>query len=204
MRRRLTELGVPCPRWALVHDAAELVAFAEQVGWPVVLKTPRGGYDGKGVLLAGSVDRGAAWLQRCGHDGSGTGLLAEERVAFRRELACPGRAQRDGPGRRLAGGPDRAGGRRLPGGGRARHRTWTPTWRPAPPRPDCGSPGRSASSASWRWRCSRPVTGTSVTVVAAVVVMTAVVAVVVVALVSWSTSWRCARTTAVTGPLTAQ
>jgi 5-(carboxyamino)imidazole ribonucleotide synthase len=95
MRRRLTELGVPCPRWAIVHDAAELTAFAERVGWPVVLKTPRGGYDGKGVLVAGSVADAGDWLARCGREGSGAGpsvregagLLAEEQVVFGRELA---------------------------------------------------------------------------------------------------------------------
>src|SRR3954464_9031555 len=51
MRRRLTAAGVPCPRWAEVRTAAETDAFAAEVGSPVVLKTPRGGYDGKGVRL---------------------------------------------------------------------------------------------------------------------------------------------------------
>ena len=83
MRRRLTELGVPCPRWAQVSDAAELAAFGAEVGWPVVLKTPRGGYDGKGVRLVEAADAAVAtdWLAR------GLPLLAEEKVAFTRELA---------------------------------------------------------------------------------------------------------------------
>src|SRR4051812_46573177 len=55
MRRRLTDLGMPCPRWRLVHDRAQLVAFGDEVGWPLVLKTPRGGYDGKGVLVVDDV-----------------------------------------------------------------------------------------------------------------------------------------------------
>ena len=83
MRRRLTELGVPCPRWAVVHDEAELTAFAGLVGWPVVLKTPRGGYDGKGVQLVVDAAAASDWLARSG----GAGLLAEQRVAFTRELA---------------------------------------------------------------------------------------------------------------------
>ena len=90
MRRRLAALGVPCPRWRLVHDAAELTAFAAEVGWPVVLKTPRGGYNGKGVLVAGSLDEAADWLIRSGLEPAGlarTGLLAEEKVPFGRELA---------------------------------------------------------------------------------------------------------------------
>ena len=83
MRRRLTALGVPCPRWAPVRDESELAAFAEDVGWPVVLKTPRGGYDGKGVLPVASPHEAAGWLRRAG----GEPLLAEERVDYRRELA---------------------------------------------------------------------------------------------------------------------
>jgi 5-(carboxyamino)imidazole ribonucleotide synthase len=47
-----------------------------------VLKTPRGGYDGKGVRLAASVADAADWLDRGGK------LLAEERVPFTRELAA--------------------------------------------------------------------------------------------------------------------
>lgn len=81
MRKRLTELGVPCPAWAKVHDEADLAAFGDTHGWPVVLKTPRGGYDGKGVRLVGSAEEAADWFAR------GAALLAEERVPFTRELA---------------------------------------------------------------------------------------------------------------------
>lgn len=86
MRERLGALGVPCPRWAVARTAAEVERFAVDVGWPVVAKTPRGGYDGKGVLVAGGVDDLQEWLV---HDGTAeTGLLLEERVPFRRELAA--------------------------------------------------------------------------------------------------------------------
>jgi len=90
MRERLTALGVPCPRWRLVHDAAELAAFGDEVGWPLVLKTPRGGYDGKGVLVVGSPGDAADWLERSHHPDAehSAALLAEEKVAFRRELAA--------------------------------------------------------------------------------------------------------------------
>ena len=84
MRQRLTALGIACPRFALVGSPRELAAFAESVGgWPVVLKAPRGGYDGKGVSLVES----ATQADRA-FDGSATSLLAEERVAFRRELSA--------------------------------------------------------------------------------------------------------------------
>jgi 5-(carboxyamino)imidazole ribonucleotide synthase len=82
MRERLTAAGLPCPRWRPVGSVADVVAFAGEVGWPVVLKSTRGGYDGKGVWTVGeerAVERvlGAA----------GGGLLVEERVEFTRELA---------------------------------------------------------------------------------------------------------------------
>ncbi len=85
MRERLTALGVPCPRWCAVRATGDLEAFGQRVGWPVVLKTVRGGYDGKGVLMAGSMAETEPWLGRL--DESGAVVLAEELVPFRRELA---------------------------------------------------------------------------------------------------------------------
>ncbi len=81
MRARLTELGLPCPRWRLVEDVAGLVDFGVEAGWPLVLKTPRGGYDGKGVRFVGDAGEAEAWLRDAGP------LLAEELVPFNRELA---------------------------------------------------------------------------------------------------------------------
>src|SRR3954469_15501454 len=51
MRERLAELGIPCPRNAIVSSVAEV----EEFGFPCVLKTTRGGYDGKGVWFVRSV-----------------------------------------------------------------------------------------------------------------------------------------------------
>lgn len=81
MRERLTELGIPCPPWAQVADRVELAAFGDLHGWPVVLKTPRGGYDGKGVRLVDSAEQAQDWFDH------GEPLLAEARVPFSRELA---------------------------------------------------------------------------------------------------------------------
>ena len=91
MRERLTALGVPCPRWARVGDAEALRAFGEQVGWPLMLKTPRGGYDGKGVLVVDgpqddeALATAAGWFADWAPRG---GLLVEEHVPFTRELAA--------------------------------------------------------------------------------------------------------------------
>ncbi len=92
MRRRMARIGIRCPRWAVLREADDLAAFAAQVGWPIVLKLPRGGYDGRGVRVVRAADQAedwftqAAWDRRCGGP-LADGLLAEEKVNFRRELA---------------------------------------------------------------------------------------------------------------------
>ncbi|HMC69776.1 MAG TPA: ATP-grasp domain-containing protein, partial [Mycobacteriales bacterium] len=50
-RRRLSEMGIPVPPFAPVRSTADVAAFADAHGWPVVLKAIRGGYDGRGVWL---------------------------------------------------------------------------------------------------------------------------------------------------------
>jgi 5-(carboxyamino)imidazole ribonucleotide synthase len=86
MRERLAELGVPCPRNAIVETVADVEAF----GFPCVLKTTRGGYDGKGVWFVRSVDAlsQVAADAFAAADASGVRLLAEELVDFRRELSA--------------------------------------------------------------------------------------------------------------------
>jgi 5-(carboxyamino)imidazole ribonucleotide synthase len=86
MRARLTELGIPCPRWAPLATPADLDAFLLGGGGDAVVKTSRGGYDGKGVRVVRSSDEVADWFSAVA-DGTGSPLLAEEKVAFTRELA---------------------------------------------------------------------------------------------------------------------
>ena len=88
MRRRLGELGVPCPRWIELPDAGALEAFLRQVGGTAVVKTARGGYDGKGVRIVQSAAEVADWFAASqAADGPRIPLLAEEKVPFTRELA---------------------------------------------------------------------------------------------------------------------
>ena len=88
MRRRLTELGIPCPRWTAASTAEEVTAFGDDIGWPVIAKTPRGGYDGKGVRRIRSASEVADWLEAVGQEGPmREGVLLEEAVDFVRELA---------------------------------------------------------------------------------------------------------------------
>lgn len=93
MRRAVDRLGLPNPRWAAVTSPEELREFGKSAGWPVVLKTPRGGYDGKGVMLVEShevdSDEVASWFQRAVDAGwNEAALLAEEKVDFSRELSA--------------------------------------------------------------------------------------------------------------------
>jgi 5-(carboxyamino)imidazole ribonucleotide synthase len=109
MRRRLTDIGIACPAWAQVCDAASLKAFGDEVGWPVVVKTPRGGYDGKGVRVVGSPDEVADWLSEAASQAAARD--AAQRQAAQRDVAQPDVAQLDAgqgddaePGGPLAGG----------------------------------------------------------------------------------------------------
>jgi 5-(carboxyamino)imidazole ribonucleotide synthase len=87
MRARLGHLGVPCPRNAVVDDLDAVDRFASSVGgFPVVLKTTRGGYDGKGVWVVRSLDQAAEAFSVA--QASGVDILAEELVDFRRELSA--------------------------------------------------------------------------------------------------------------------
>ena len=87
MRRRLAELGVPCPRNAVVVDGPSVTRFAEEVGgFPVVLKTTRGGYDGKGVWVVGAEEECGTVFEAAHR--AGVDVLAEEKVDFRRELSA--------------------------------------------------------------------------------------------------------------------
>lgn len=89
MRAKLAAIGVPCPRHRLVSDPADVERFAAELGggqapdgFPVVLKTVRGGYDGKGVWVVRSSKEAAEPFR------AGVPVLAEEKVDFVRELAA--------------------------------------------------------------------------------------------------------------------
>nr|WP_239000721.1 5-(carboxyamino)imidazole ribonucleotide synthase [Jiangella asiatica] len=85
MRSRLTELEVPCPRHRVVASPAEVAAYAATLGTDVVLKTTRGGYDGKGVWLV-TPSTPAEVVEEPFR--AGVPVLAEERVDYRRELSA--------------------------------------------------------------------------------------------------------------------
>ena len=86
MRERLTGLGVACPRFAPVRAVADVEEFAAG-SWPVVLKAVSGGYDGRGVWVCDSAADAADVLAHGVVLAGEVGLIAEEYVAFDRELA---------------------------------------------------------------------------------------------------------------------
>jgi 5-(carboxyamino)imidazole ribonucleotide synthase len=85
MRRRLAAHGIAVPEFEVVATPGELVAFADRTGWPVIAKTSRGGYDGKGVWKIVSAD-GA--VEPFVNLAAGVEVLAEEFVPFSRELSA--------------------------------------------------------------------------------------------------------------------
>ncbi len=82
MRKAAERLGLPNPRWAEAATVEDVLAFGDEIGWPIVAKTPRGGYDGKGVRIVerGEAEGVAEWMQN-------STVLLEEKVNFSRELS---------------------------------------------------------------------------------------------------------------------
>ena len=91
MRVRLAEFGIPVPAFTVIEPAGDptqvtraVAAFGSEHGWPVVVKTARGGYDGRGVWVIDTA--GAVGMGR-NLPSTGT-ILLEEFVPLRRELAA--------------------------------------------------------------------------------------------------------------------
>jgi 5-(carboxyamino)imidazole ribonucleotide synthase len=86
MRQKLQALGAPVPRFTEVTNADDVVRFAKELGGTVVIKTIRGGYDGRGVVLVDDLNKAQAVA--AGYLDDGVPILVEERVAMRRELSA--------------------------------------------------------------------------------------------------------------------
>jgi 5-(carboxyamino)imidazole ribonucleotide synthase len=85
-------LGIGTPEFAAVDDRTDLDRAVKELGLPAVLKTRRGGYDGKGQAALherGEVER--SWSQL-----GGVPLVLESLVPFDRELSVLAVRGRDG------------------------------------------------------------------------------------------------------------
>lgn len=83
-RHTLAAAGLPVPAFAEVAAPEDVRAFAQAHDWPVVLKSARGGYDGRGVWVCDTAqDLPARWAEavRAG------ALLVEAHVPIATEVA---------------------------------------------------------------------------------------------------------------------
>lgn len=87
MRRALEKIGAPNPKWRAFSRQEQLDEFISAFGPQVIVKTPIGGYDGKGVRVVSASSEVSDWLEPSSLEALGGELLAEEKVAFSRELA---------------------------------------------------------------------------------------------------------------------
>ncbi|NYJ20271.1 5-(carboxyamino)imidazole ribonucleotide synthase [Leifsonia psychrotolerans] len=87
MRQKLSDLGLPVPEWARIENVEQLAEFLADHGGRAVVKTARGGYDGKGVRVVSHAHDVDDWFMALAEDANGGALLVEELVDFTRELA---------------------------------------------------------------------------------------------------------------------
>jgi 5-(carboxyamino)imidazole ribonucleotide synthase len=85
-KRALADAGVPVPPFRAVADAADIRAAGADLGYPLMVKARRGGYDGRGNCPATGPDDAADALDAVG----GGPAMAEAFVDFERELSVMG------------------------------------------------------------------------------------------------------------------
>lgn len=84
MRQAMEKLSLPQPIWQEVRSERDLQNFLNDHAQAVV-KTPIGGYDGKGVRVVTKTSEVADWLENL--EQFGGSLLAEQKIDFQRELS---------------------------------------------------------------------------------------------------------------------
>ncbi|MCJ7712056.1 MAG: 5-(carboxyamino)imidazole ribonucleotide synthase, partial [Chloroflexi bacterium] len=98
-RRFIREIGEYAAPWREVRGAAEAEAGADALGYPVRLKLPLGGYDGRSQVRVTSAAGVAGAVESLG-GGDGRPLLMEKEIDFEAELSVV--CARDRTGRTLA------------------------------------------------------------------------------------------------------
>jgi 5-(carboxyamino)imidazole ribonucleotide synthase len=85
-KRLFAGLGMPTAPHFAIDSAADLATAADRLGWPIVLKARRQGYDGRGQRIARSLaELGQAW-----EDLGQAPAIAEGWVEFEREVSLIG------------------------------------------------------------------------------------------------------------------
>ena len=91
-KRLFSELGIPTAAFVPVGDERDLDRAAESLGWPIVLKRRRMGYDGRGQRVAKDSGR----LARAWRELDEAPAIAEQWMNFDRELSLIGVSGADG------------------------------------------------------------------------------------------------------------
>jgi len=87
MREALDRAGLPSPAWRDVASPDDLADVGAALGWPLILKVSRGGYDGRGVWVVDDVATARDVIEQTPLV-AGARWLAEAKVPFTRELAA--------------------------------------------------------------------------------------------------------------------
>lgn len=84
-KKTLQQAGLPLPPFQEVGSHRHIIAAAAEFGWPLVLKTRRNGYDGKGnATITKKQEIDAAWAKL---EGDKNSLYVEAHCPFTAELA---------------------------------------------------------------------------------------------------------------------
>ncbi len=85
-KQTFEDAGIPVTPYQLVSTPEDLTTFGEQHGWPYLLKSSKGGYDGYGNETVRNFDEAKTAFAKLGGD-KGHDILAEAFVSFTKELA---------------------------------------------------------------------------------------------------------------------
>ena len=88
MRTTLDEANLPMPAYGIIttSDPTDVAPLGERLGWPLVIKAARGGYDGRGVFVVDDAKRAQTVVDEL--HAAGIDVLVEEKVAIDHELAA--------------------------------------------------------------------------------------------------------------------
>ncbi|MDZ7694460.1 MAG: 5-(carboxyamino)imidazole ribonucleotide synthase [Balneolaceae bacterium] len=85
-KQTFEEAGIPVTPYALLNSEENLDQFGEEHGWPYLLKSSKGGYDGYGNETVENFDQAREAFKTLGGD-KGHDIIAEAFVDFTHELA---------------------------------------------------------------------------------------------------------------------
>ncbi|NKB77755.1 MAG: ATP-grasp domain-containing protein [Gammaproteobacteria bacterium] len=89
-KRLLDEIGVHNAPWKMLHAQDDMLSAHDSLGETLVVKTTRGGYDGKGQWVVSRGDDQDIPASAFGE------LIAEQKVSFSREVSLVGARSEDG------------------------------------------------------------------------------------------------------------